>query len=60
MSRAAVAEDSGIPGEYLKEKGEPMYPSASRQLVVLDQSLPDGLCAVASTVVLAERECISQ
>lgn len=31
-----------------------MYLSASRQLVALDQAIPDGLCAVASTIVLAE------
>lgn len=31
-----------------------MYSSASRQLVALDQAIPDGLCAVASTIVLAE------
>ena len=39
-----------------KEQREAMYSSTStsRQLVALDQTFPDGLCAVASTIVLAE------
>lgn len=49
-----MAGGSGIPGAYLKEQGEAMYSSASRQLVALDQAFPDGLCAVASIIVLAE------
>lgn len=49
-----MAGGSGIPGAYLKEQGEATYSSASRQLVALDQAFPDGLCAVASTIVLAE------